>query len=117
VSQSQQIYFQMILDFQSAMDKKVNSLPKDSKEKQWWETVKGSLETMSTLTQLLELVAKPHKRFMTIMIQAIWMKASYIQAWCSYRTTMRRKFPNQLKVLSTVYRLLYRSQSRSSCRL
>jgi hypothetical protein len=65
----------------------------------------------------LQLVAKPHKRFMTIMIQAIWMKASYMQTWCSYRTTMRRKFPNQLKVLSTVYRLLYRSQSRSSCRL
>ena len=65
----------------------------------------------------LELVAKPHKRFMTIMIQAIWMKASYMETWCSYRTTMRRKFPNQLNVRSTVYRLLYRSQRRSSCLL
>jgi hypothetical protein len=54
----------------------------------------------------LELVAKPHKRFMMIMIQAIWRKASYMQTWCSYRTTMRRKFPNQLNVRSTVYRLL-----------
>jgi hypothetical protein len=56
--------------------------------------------------EILELVAKPHKRFMTIMIQAIWMKASYMLAWCSYRTTMRRKFPNQLNVRSTIYRLL-----------
>ena len=31
--------------------------------------------------RVLNLVAKPHKRFMTIMIQAIWMKASYMQTW------------------------------------
>lgn len=58
VSQNQAVYFQMILDFQSAMDEKVQSFPDDSKEKQWWKNIKGSLGTITSLTQLLELLIK-----------------------------------------------------------
>lgn len=53
-----------------------------------------------------EAVARTHKRFATTMIQAGWAKATYMPIWCSYPTTIRLKFPNQLRVLSTLYRLL-----------
>ena len=56
VSESQAVDVQMILDFQSAVDKKVNSLPDDSKEKQWWGKVKGSLGTMTSLAQLVGML-------------------------------------------------------------
>ncbi len=58
VSQSQAIYFQMILEFQSAMDKKLSSLPEESKEKQWREKVKGSLATTNTVTGLVSTIIK-----------------------------------------------------------
>jgi hypothetical protein len=35
--------------------------------------------TVPNMEDRLEAVAKPHKRFMMIMIQAIWRKASYMR--------------------------------------
>jgi hypothetical protein len=59
VSQSQAIYFEMILEFQSAMDKKMNDFPEGTKEreKQCWAKVKKTLPTLPTTTAKVGLVS------------------------------------------------------------
>lgn len=60
VSQTQAIYFQMILEFQSAVDKKINDLPEGTKEKEkrWWAKVKASLPTTTSIVGLMANIIK-----------------------------------------------------------
>jgi hypothetical protein len=59
VSQNQTVYLELILEFQSAIDKKMNEFPEGTKEKekQWWEEFKKKLPTLATTSSIVGIVS------------------------------------------------------------
>lgn len=54
---------QMLLDFQSKIDKALQNVDKDSPQKKFLDKVKGSLSTVKDVTELFSLVLKLAKEF------------------------------------------------------
>jgi hypothetical protein len=58
VIQTQQVYLQMVVDFVSEMESKINSFPEGAKERTWWTKVKDSMATTNTMVGLLSNAVK-----------------------------------------------------------
>ncbi|MCK4797630.1 MAG: hypothetical protein KAT05_09625 [Spirochaetes bacterium] len=56
--QSQTIFVQVLLEFQSKIDEKLNEYKKDSKEKMFLEKLKSSLSGASNIVELFRLILK-----------------------------------------------------------
>ena len=56
--QSQNIFVQVLLEFQSKIDEKLNEYKEDSKEKSFLEKLKSSLSSTSNIFDLLKLTLK-----------------------------------------------------------